>query len=204
MSIAEKLQIIAENTQKVYEQGMIDAPANEENVFLKSIVENTISGEIVLPENFKVGSNGFAYRTGITKLTVPYSCNIGAYGFRYCSNLTELDWYKAQTVGGSFHMCSKLHTIRFHNRFVWQGNDIFASCSAIENLVFYSTCSCNNNTSCNLSWATNLTVESMLNLFNAMETATSTNAVIKLGSTNLAKLTEEQKAIAINKNFALA
>ena len=219
--ISKKLQTIAENVNKVYssgytggyavgynegyDSGMVDAPANEEIKLYKSIVENTISGEVVIPENFKVGSSGMYSRTKITKLTVPASCSVDTYSFQKCTGLIEVEWYKNYTIGTALYQCSNLTTVIFHNRVGFRGNDVFGACSSLENVIFNSTCFLINDISCNFTSTTVLTVQSMLNLFNALEDNTGgTTFTIKLGATNLAKLTEEQKAIAVNKNYALA
>ena len=57
----------------------------------------------------------------------------------------------------------------------------------------------------NSSTETNITVDSMVAMFNSLKDLTSETAkTLTLGSTNLAKLTDEQKAIATNKNWTLA
>jgi len=56
-----------------------------------------------------------------------------------------------------------------------------------------------------LNVSSNLTVESMVAMFNNLKNLTDETAkTLTLGSTNLAKLTDEQKAIATNKNWTLA
>lgn len=55
----------------------------------------------------------------------------------------------------------------------------------------------------NLSQATKLTVDSMVSMFNALATITTTKT-LQLGSTNLSKLTTEQKKIATDKGWTLA
>ena len=56
-----------------------------------------------------------------------------------------------------------------------------------------------------LDVTTKLTVDSMVGIFNNLKDLTGETAkTLTLGSTNLAKLTDEQKAIAINKNWTLA
>ena len=51
----------------------------------------------------------------------------------------------------------------------------------------------------------NLTHQSLLNALNGLYDLTGgTSQTLTLGSTNLAKLTDEEKAIATNKNWVLA
>ena len=68
----------------------------------------------------------------------------------------------------------------------------------LEGCVIYS----NNFGSLSLSASTKLTKQSLLNVLNALETI-STSLTITLGATNLAKLTEEEKAIATDKGWTL-
>jgi hypothetical protein len=60
----------------------------------------------------------------------------------------------------------------------------------------------------NLSLSTKLSVSSMVEMFNRLGTVsasvTAANRTITLGATNLAKLSEAEKAIATAKNYVLA
>ena len=51
--------------------------------------------------------------------------------------------------------------------------------------------------------STKFTRDALLEIIGNLKTVTSTKT-LKMGSTNLAKLTEEDKAIAINKGWTLA
>lgn len=76
-------------------------------------------------------------------------------------------------------------------------------CSNLTNITFADSSIINNSTS--FSACTKLTVDSILNILNILKDLTgSTSATLTLGATNLAKLTDEQKAIATNKNWVLA
>ena len=54
-----------------------------------------------------------------------------------------------------------------------------------------------------LSYCENLTHDSIMVIINGLQTVTSTQT-LTLGSTNLAKLTEAEKQIAIDKGWTLA
>lgn len=76
-------------------------------------------------------------------------------------------------------------------------------CSNLTNITFADGSIINNSTS--FSSCTKLTVDSILNILNILKDLTgSTFATLTLGAENLAKLTDEQKAIATNKNWVLA
>ena len=56
-----------------------------------------------------------------------------------------------------------------------------------------------------LDVSTNLTVDSMVGIFNNLKDLTNDTAkTLTLGSANLLKLTDEQRSIATNKNWTLA
>ena len=55
----------------------------------------------------------------------------------------------------------------------------------------------------NISSSTKFTREALLEIIGNLKTVTSTKT-LTMGSTNLAKLTEEDKAIATNKGWTLA
>ena len=82
---------------------------------------------------------------------------------------------------------------------------MFDSCSALTNLTVTGTITVNATNALKLSDSSKLTVESLLNVLNALKDNTGgTTYNIQLGSTNLKKLTDEQKAIATNKNYTLS
>ena len=126
-----------------------------------------------------------------------------------CSALTEvpvLDTQKCDNAGYFFSYCSKLVTIG--------GIDIskartissmFVGCDALENITFNGVIK---KSGLSLSSCTKLTHESLMSIINALydwaaEGSTSTYT-LTLGSTNLAKLTDAEKAIATQKGWTLA
>ena len=77
----------------------------------------------------------------------------------------------------------------------------FYNCTALEDVQLGQDW----NMSLRLNVSNNLTVDSMVAMFNSLKDLTGDTAkTLTLGSTNLAKLTDEQKAIATNKNWTLA
>lgn len=82
-------------------------------------------------------------------------------------------------------------------------SSMFYNCPALKNVTFEGTIPVRGNMSV-FSSCPNLTVESLMSFINALtnmsDTATYT---ITIGSTNLAKLTEEQIQIATDKRITL-
>ena len=72
------------------------------------------------------------------------------------------------------------------------------NCPALTNLGGFGAIK----QSFSLSASTKLTVESLMNIIN--QAATVTGKTMTLGSTNLAKLTDEQKSVATSKGWTLA
>lgn len=140
-----------------------------------------------------------------------------AYMFQNCTALTEveLDTSACNHMYYMFYGCKSLKTVTLSSLKSMTStsntynlnNIIDSSCTALEN--FTITEENTTVTSIDLHYATNLTVESMLSIFNSLKarssvpSSSSRQGVVNLGSTNLAKLTEEQKAIATNKNWLL-
>ena len=80
------------------------------------------------------------------------------------------------------------------------GSQPFAGCTALTEVILGSDF----NASLNIS-AGSYTSDVMVAMFNNLKDLTGATAkTLTLGSTNLAKLTDEQKAIATNKNWNLA
>ena len=75
--------------------------------------------------------------------------------------------------------------------------------SKLTNLTFIegSEIACNG---LDLSYCKNLTHDSLISVINALQTKTSGTWSVTLGSTNLAKLTDAEKAIATQKGWTLA
>lgn len=78
---------------------------------------------------------------------------------------------------------------------------IFYNCAALEDVQLGQDW----NMSLRLNVSNNLTVDSMVAMFNSLKDLTGeTTKTLTLGSTNLAKLSDEQKEIATSKNWTLA
>lgn len=112
--------------------------------------------------------------------------------FQQCSLLTDLNLSNYDMTAFS----PRVNTAIFYP---------FYGCNALTNIVT------NENTKLpDINWSAsnfnncpNLTAESMVNLFNALPVSTK-GYTFTVGSTNLAKLSDEQKSVAINKGWTLS
>lgn len=104
-----------------------------------------------------------------------------------------------------FNCCFYLVTIRSLDISNYTGsyNNWFAGCSALENITIIGTI----RYGMDLHWSTKLSKVSLLNIIDCLEdksTDTSgTSWVLTIGGTNLAKLTDAEKAIATQKGWTL-
>ena len=147
--------------------------------------------------------------------------------FSSCSSLVELDLSNFDTssmtdMQSMFYNNSKLETLNissFDASKVYNIRSAFASCSKLTNLQFcknlgkgFTIKSANYNSyKIDMSSSTNLTYESLMDIINNLYDLNLTYDVanggtlyrqsLVLGSTNLAKLTEEEIAIATNKGW---
>lgn len=84
-------------------------------------------------------------------------------------------------------------------------DNVFHTCSALENIVIEGKIGTNG---FNVSWSTKLTHDSLISIINALkdysEDTSGTTWAITLGTTNLAKLTDAEKAIATQRGWTLA
>ena len=76
---------------------------------------------------------------------------------------------------------------------------IFRACSSLTDLGGFIGLKLN----LDLSASSKITHDSLMNVINKAADVTASPATLTLGSTNLAKLTDEEKAIATNKGWTL-
>ena len=150
--------------------------------------------------------------------------------FQQCTNLSgdiSINAPNATTANSAFYLCKNINSVTFTTAPLTIYEQIFLNatklqsvynlnlgetseaqyqpfyCSNLTNITFADGSIINSSTS--FSACTKLTVDSILNILNILKDLTgSTSATLTLGAGNLAKLTDEQKAIATNKNWVLA
>lgn len=132
--------------------------------------------------------------------------------FRDCTNLTKAVLRDITSIDKCvFDNCTSLKTVCLPSTITSAVNNsltstgiayyVFNGCTALEDVQLGQDW----NMSIRLNVSNNITVESMVAMFNSLKDLTGDTAkTLTLGSTNLAKLTDEQRAIATNKNWNLA
>lgn len=125
--------------------------------------------------------------------------------FYNCSSLTVIPQFNTSSLYSANLMlagCSKLISVPlldFTN--AKELRSILLACSELVELGGFTNLSVN----LDLSSSRKLTAESLMNVINqAADLSETDNATLTLGTTNIAKLTEEQIAIATSKGWTLA
>ena len=127
--------------------------------------------------------------------------------FEECSKITELDLSsfdtsKVTNMSMMFKYCESLASLNLSN---WDTSNVtnmsymFYGCTELVNFIAPNNIS----TAVDFSSCTKLTHDSLMSIINNLATVTTTTK-LTLGSTNLAKLTTSEKAIATNKGWTLA
>ena len=122
--------------------------------------------------------------------------------FTSCGLLKDVPEYNTRNVTTMYNMfsyCRNLTSIpAFDVSNVTEMRFMFDSCSGLETIHMK-----NIGANLDIHYSTNLTREALLEIIGNLKTVTSTKT-LTMGATNLAKLTEEDKAIATNKGWTLA
>ena len=117
--------------------------------------------------------------------------------FSGCPSLTAVPLFntsKVTNMSEMFWHCSNLQTVpAFDCSNVTNMNNIFASCSSLKSILMT-----NIGVSLNISSSTLFERTDLVTILNNLKTVTSSKR-LTMGATNLAKLTDEDKAIATNK-----
>lgn len=136
-------------------------------------------------------------RLGTSKITIMDSM------LRSCSNLTtipQLDTSNVTSMTSMFYDCTNLTTIPLLDTSnVTSMNYMFYNCSSLEAIHMI-----NINANLDIHASTKFTREALLEIIGNLKAQTSGTKTLKMGSTNLDKLTDEDKAIATNKGWTLA
>ena len=150
-------------------------------------------------------SNMFYYCTSISTVPLFDTSKVTNMSdmFRSCSSLTtvpQLDTSNVTNMNTMFYNCSKLTTVpRFDTSKVTNMSNMLSNCSNIKEIHMI-----NINANLNIHASTKFTREALLEIIGNLKAQTSGTKTLTMGATNLAKLTDEDKAIATNKGWTLA
>ena len=161
---------------------------------------------ITLPDSLTMINNSAFYGcTSLTAITFSNSLiSIGTNAFKGCSSLTAVTLPNSLTSieASGFNGCISLTTITLPNSLTKINNGAFYNCVKLENVTIEDGFNCNN---LDLSPSTKFTRETIVSWLIALADRTGLTAYkLIIGATNIAKLTEEDIAIATAKNWTLA
>ena len=117
------------------------------------------------------------------------------------ASIPEMNTSKVTDMGSMFNYCSSLTTVpEMDTSSVTNMSNMFSYCYSLTDMGGFTGLKCN----LDLSPCTALTHDSIMNVINKAADVTASPKTLILGSTNLAKLSDEEKAIATNKGWTLA
>ena len=182
-------------------------------------------------KEFLENGGKFAYSyytdlTGILKYSDTSNVTDMQYMFSYCYELNNIPLLETSNVTNMSYMfsdCYKLSTIpKLDTHNVTNMRGMFSYCNSLTSIPQLDTSSATNmsymfngcsklteihitgmKVSFNITSSTLFTREALVEILNNLATITTTEK-LTMGSTNLAKLTDEDKAIATNKGWTLA
>lgn len=203
---ADYTMSFAELASQVYK---IPTGMNEVRNAYQLFKENTTLTELPSSLDFRQFDSMYqmCYKcTSLTRVPQLETANVTnmMWAFYGCSALTEIDGLDTRSITSAselFHGCSSLtaiySTLDFSN-VTSQIDTTFTSCKSLVEVRFAGTI----NVDVAMNGCPKLSVESLLSLLNAL-CENAQGLTCKIGSTNLGKLTDEQKAIATDKGWEL-
>lgn len=185
-------------------QAEADTYKQQANAYM-SVLDGTVIN-FIIPDTFTEIRNGAFYSCELLKnVIIPNTITrIGMLAFERCYALDNVHIPNSveEIATIAFERCTSLATINIPNSIKTMSPRAFSSCTALENVTLESGFNAN---SLDLSVSTLYSVETLVAILEALADRTDDTAhTLTLGETNLAKLTDEQKAIATDKNWTLA
>lgn len=181
-----------------------------DNTFYRQYGSKIVTMPDVVDMSNAESAESMCYKAGIT--TFPFKNAGKVTTFRFAFNgcqftEAELDLTSCTDIREAFVDCKQLAKLTLRNSQKITSSyfaTALKNCTALVD--FYIDSMTVSSNALDFTTCTALSVESLVNILNALSdnTGVSTTYTVKLGATNLAKLTAEQKQIATNKNIALA
>lgn len=173
------------------------------------LYESVLTGDVtefVVPNSWtKIRQGVFNACKNLISITISNSVtSIESGAFSSCVLLTSIDIPTSVLAikGSAFYGCVALTDITIPNAVTIISAGVFTNCSKLTNVTLGDNFNCNG---LDLSSSTKYSVDTIVAMFTALADRTGQTAyTLTLGATNLAKLSDEQKAIATDKNWTLA
>ena len=171
---------------------------------LKGIIERN-SVELVIPNGVTtIGSFVFYLYESLTSVTIPNSVTtISECAFSCCTSLESVTIPNSVTTINNFvfEECESLTNLTIPNSVTTIGECAFSRCTSLESVTIGNGFNADR---LDLSCSTLYSVDTLVDILNALADRTGLSAYnLRLGSTNLEKLSNEQIAVATEKNWIL-
>ena len=166
----------------------------------------SVNGLIAYEDTENVYNMNSMFRTCNNLTTIPQLNTSNAtdissmlYQCRSLTSIPLLDTSKVINMSYTFYGCTKLTSIpALDVSKVTDMGSIFKDCSSLKSILMTGM-----KVSFNISASTKFEESDLVTILNNLATVTTTKT-LTMGATNLAKLTDEEKAIATNKGWTLA
>lgn len=173
------------------------------------LYESVLTGEVtefVVPSEWtEIRYAAFMRCSNLVKITFNNNIiNIRESAFNMCAALKEIIIPVSVVALGyaAFASCTSMTDISIPNAIKSIGDKAFSNCKSLLNVTLGNNFNCSN---LDLSASTKYSVDTLVAMLTALADRSEQSAyTLTLGTTNLAKLSDEQKAIATDKNWTLA
>ena len=184
-------------------------PVRENYKEQAALYESILTGDVTafdVPDNWtEIRASAFYRCTKLQSITILNNiATIGESAFSVCTSLKSITIPSSVTTikAYAFNMCSKLTDVTLPSSLTTLGASVFAKCGVLTNVTLGDGFNCDN---LNLSASSKYTVDILVGMLAALADRTGqTTYTLTLGTSNLAKLSDEQKAVATAKNWTLA
>ena len=171
----------------------------------ESVLTGTVTEFVVPSEWTEIRGSMFYSCTNLVNVTIPNSVEIiRGYVFTNCTSLINVTIpNNVKSIGGyMFNGCTSLVSVTIPNSVRFIGGYMFNGCTNLTSVTLGDGFNCNG---LDLSPSTKYSVDTLVAMLTALADRTGQTAyTLTLGTTNLAKLSDAQKAIATDKNWTLA
>lgn len=173
------------------------------------LYESVLTGEVtefVVPSEWtNIRDAMFHSCVNLTNVIIPNNIKtIKGSAFGKCTSLTNVTFPNSiRYMGGyMFNGCTSLVSVTIPNSVISIGTYMFNGCTNLTNVTLGNNFNCNN---LDLSVSTKYSVDTLVAMLTALADRTGQTAyTLTIGATNLAKLSDDQRAIATDKNWTLA
>lgn len=171
----------------------------------ESVLTGTVT-EFIVPSEWTEIKAGMFYKCAqLSNVTMHDNIIvINSSAFSDCDKIATINISLSCRIiyGYAFNRCNNLSTVNLPASLTSIEKSTFANCVSLTNVTLGYNFNCDN---LDLSASTKYSVNTLVAMLTALaDRSEQTAYTLTLGATNLAKLSDEQKAIATDKNWTLA